>query len=216
MRSVLLLTALTLAAFFSISSVQAADDHPSITTAKAMTSAVHAYTNANREAANDAFIAGLQKTLEPFISFRFMVAESMGAASWKEATRGQRDQLEDAFGFTMSRTFYSAFVKKILQDKSGQFETKPEEVGFGIKGKESGKFLVDVSIPGFGDDGNTGNFLFVTGNFGDQGGWQLVDFGGQGVRLVETYQPQYFDIIRDQGIAGLISVLQSKAAEASE
>ena len=141
MRSILLLTTLTTAAFFSISSAQAADDHPSIATAKAMTSAVHAYTNANREVASDAFIAGLQKTLEPFVSFRFMVAESMGAARWKEATRGQRDQLEDAFGFTMSRTFYSAFVEKILQDESGEFQTKPEEVEFGIKGKESGKFF---------------------------------------------------------------------------
>ena len=216
MRPILVLATLTVVTLFSLSSTQAADDHPSVATAKAMTSAVHTYTNANREVVSDEFIAGLQKALAPFISFRFMVAESMGAARWEEATPEQRDELEDAFGFTMSRTFYSAFVERILQDKSGQFQTRPEEVEFQIKGKESGKFLLDVSIPGFGDDGDTGRFLFVTGNFGDQGGWQLVDFGGRGVRLVETYRSQYFDIIRDRGIAGLIAALQNKVAQAAD
>lgn len=125
------------------------------------------------------------------------MSEKVVGKYWLEATPTQRTQFKDAFTRYVIHT-YSAPLASYTKEKV-QF--------FPIREGSSGKSIEVHSVI----EQLNGQNLSVTYRLIVVGStWKIIDFSVENVSLVDNYHAQFAEVLRIQGIEGLIQKLQHK------
>jgi len=146
---------------------------------------------------NDQALYGLvKKVLLPHVDLNGMSVLVVGKY-WAGATPTQRTQFEQEFTHFVTRTYSSALNS--YQNEKVRF--------FPIRGGVTGnRVQVNSAI-----DQTNGQSVSVSYRLVLLGGsWKVYDFSVEGVSIVENYRSQFADVLRTNGLSGLIQRLQQQ------
>ncbi len=118
---------------------------------------------------------------------------------WAQATPEQRSQFKNQFTYFVTRTYSTALSS--YSNQKVQF--------YPIRGGVNGnRVQVNSAIVQ-----NSGQNISVSYRLAlSNGQWKVYDFSVEGVSLVDNYRSQFADILRTQGMSGLIDRLKSRNA----
>lgn len=135
----------------------------------------------------------------PHVNFTRMTASAVGR-NWRQATPGQRQQLQEEFKTLLVRTYAGA----ISQIKDQTVVVKPLRAN-----PADTEVTVRTEVIGRGEPIQL-DYRLEKG----PDGWRIYDLNVLGIWLVETYRTQFAQEISARGIDGLIAALaeRNKAA----
>ncbi len=198
MRTVL--ASLTLAAALVASTAQAADGAPSAleafkTSQETVVGLVHA--KAPREK--------LQGEVDAFLDYEWIAQVALGdPRSYQKKCEPRCDEYEAL----LARLIRENYLRRLHQVDSGEIEYLGEEI-------RKNKAKVDTVVR-FDKDGKAQELKISYVMHLVDGKWITRNIITDGVSLVKTYQFEFGKIIRDEGIGGLISRLETKLDEVAK
>ncbi len=134
----------------------------------------------------------------PSVNFTRMTAAATGPG-WRQATAEQRKQLQQEFKTLLVRT-YAGAVKQVTDQT---IEVQPMR-----SAPTDNEVTVRTLVKGKGDPVQLDYRLERAP--GQDGGWKIYDLNVLGVWLVDTYRPQFAQLINSSGIDGLIKTLADR------
>lgn len=138
----------------------------------------------------------VKRILLPHVNLDLM-SELVVGKYWANASPAQRSQFKNEFTQFVTRT-YSTALNSYSNEKVRYFP---------IRGGVSGnRVQVNSAI-----DQNNGSSVSVVYRLVQTGGdWKVYDFSVEGVSIVENYRSQFADVLRTDGIDGLIQRLHAQ------
>lgn len=138
----------------------------------------------------------VRRILLPHIDLNRM-SEMVVGQYWAGATSAQRSQFEREFTQFVTRTYSGALAS--YSNQKVRF--------FPIRGGVSGnRVQVNSAI-----DQANGDSVSVSYRLDLMGGtWKVYDFSVEGVSIVENYHSQFADVLRTNGLSGLIEQLHAQ------
>ena len=127
-----------------------------------------------------------------------LMSEQVLGRYWAQASPEQRSEFKNQFTYFITRTYSTA-----LSSYSNQ-TIKFYPIRGGVSGNK-----VQVNSAITTSHGNV-SVSYRLALINDQ--WKVYDFSVEGVSLVENYRSQFADILRTQGMAGLLDRLKSRNA----
>lgn len=140
----------------------------------------------------------VQTILLPHVNLDLMSEQVVGRY-WAQATPAQREEFKKQFTLFVTRTYSTA-----LSSYSNQ-TVRFLPIRGGVNGNR-----VQVNSTIVQENGQNVAVSYRLLSNGNQ--WKVYDFSVEGVSLVDNYRSQFADILRSQGMAGLVSNLQSRNA----
>ena len=134
----------------------------------------------------------------PSVNFTRMTAAATGPG-WRQATAEQRKQLQQEFKTLLVRT-YAGAVKQVTDQT---IEVQPMR-----SAPTDNEVTVRTLVKGKGDPVQLDYRLERAP--GQDGGWKIYDLNVLGVWLVDTYRPQFAQLINSSCIDGLIKTLADR------
>jgi phospholipid transport system substrate-binding protein len=146
---------------------------------------------------NDTILHNLVKRiLIPHIDLNRMSALVVGKY-WSAASDAQRSQFEEEFTHFVTRT-YSNALSSYSNEKVRFFPIRG-----GVKGDHAEvKSAIDQTN---GESVAVSYRLILSG-----GEWKVYDFSVEGVSIVENYRSQFAEVLRSNGLTGLIQRLKQQ------
>ena len=147
-------------------------------------------------------VSMIQNSIVPQIDFTIMTRLAMGA-QWKQATPDQQTQIVGLFKQMLVYSYTNALSKL----KGAQVSISSST----ISGEKQNKAIVNSSLkmPNNGDSNNQPiNIEYDLAKIGSA--WKIYDVKIEKVSIVTTYRTQFNDEVQKDGIAGLITQLQTK------
>jgi len=138
----------------------------------------------------------VRKILLPHVDLDLMSQQVTGAA-WAKATPEQRNQFKQQFTFYVTRTYSSA-----LSSYSNQ-KVKFYPIRGGVSGNRA---QVNSAIIQQNGDNIAVSYRVIQSG----GQWKVYDFSVEGVSMVDNYRSQFADVLRSQGLGGLIQSLSKR------
>lgn len=138
----------------------------------------------------------VKRILLPHVDLNGM-SELVVGKYWAAASPAQRSQFQQEFTQFITRTYSNALSS--YDNQKVRF--------FPIRGGVSGsRVQVNSAI-----DQNNGQSVSVSYRLTLMGGeWKVYDFSVEGVSIVENYRSQFADVLRTNGLSGLIQQLQQQ------
>ncbi|HVV68788.1 MAG TPA: ABC transporter substrate-binding protein [Gammaproteobacteria bacterium] len=128
-----------------------------------------------------------------------LMSQQVVGRYWAQATPAQREEFKKQFTYFITRTYSTA-----LSSYSNQ-KVKFYPIRGGINGN---RVQVNSTIIQ-----NNGQNITVSYRLNlNNGQWKVYDFSVEGVSLVENYRSQFADVLRTQGMEGLLDRLKSRNA----
>jgi phospholipid transport system substrate-binding protein len=146
---------------------------------------------------NDQALYGLVKrVLLPHVDLNGM-SELVVGKYWAGAPAAQHAQFEEEFTHFITRTYSNALAS--YQNEKVRF--------FPIRGGvSSNRVQVNSAIDQRGGQSVAVSYRLVVSG----GQWKVYDFSVEGVSIVENYRSQFADVLRTDGLAGLIQRLRQQ------
>jgi phospholipid transport system substrate-binding protein len=138
----------------------------------------------------------MRAAIEDRFDFRAMSQRTL-ATNWKKATDEEKQQFVELF----SRLIENSYVGKI----ESYTNEKVEFPGARVKGK---KAIVDTLIITASADIPVNYKLYLKGDE-----WLVYDVIIEGVSLINNYRSSYQEIVKKEGITGLLAKMQDKLDE---
>lgn len=184
--------------FFSSASLQAAELTPSDIVEGFQAKLLQVMKEAKNLSVRERFDR-LSPSVEAAFHMQLMIQIATGSY-WKDATATERMQLVEAFHrmsvTTLATLFdgYSGEVFKLVKERPGPQKTQ----------------IVMTKI--LKSDKSTVDIAYVARRFKE--GWRLIDvIVDSGISELKVRQSEYRMVLKKEGVPGLISLLNSKAAE---
>ncbi len=138
----------------------------------------------------------VKRILLPHVDLNGM-SELVVGKYWAAASPAERSQFQQEFTQFVTRTYSNALSS--YDNQKVRF--------FPIRGGVSGsRVQVNSAI-----DQNNGQSVSVSYRLTLMGGeWKVYDFSVEGVSIVENYRSQFADVLRTNGLSGLIQQLQQQ------
>ena len=137
----------------------------------------------------------IQKELSPIINFAKLSQQSLGK-HWRRATDEEKQQVTTIFRQLLERT-YSKVLRRYSDQKIKITDTKP---------LPKNKLAVNMIIAGSGKSVDIEYVYHEKDGIG-----KIVDIKIEGVSLLSAYRRQFTQIIKKEGIEGLIGRLRELA-----
>jgi phospholipid transport system substrate-binding protein len=149
--------------------------------------------------------AGRYALLEPVLtqafSFTYMVSKSCGS-TWKELDSGQQEQVLDKY-ITWS---VGTYAERFRRHKGQRFEIISSEP---FRGKYR-RVISHIEKP----DKETRIFNYIL--IKNKDNWQIVDIQVAGVSQLSLTRSQFRSVLKDQGLDGLLKVLNEKISNLNQ
>lgn len=151
----------------------------------------------------DEAIQLVQSKVFPHFDFTRLTSAAMGK-HWAAATPEQQKQLTREFQIMLARTY----VNQLIANRDSTVEVKPAV--YGASGKDA-TVTSEVTNP------KTGQTTSLTYSFAEgANGWKVGNVSVDGVSLVTSYRNSFNNVIRQNGIDGLIQKMTEKNAQNSK
>lgn len=145
----------------------------------------------------DAAIQLVQTKVFPYFDFERLSAQALGR-HWATATPEQQKRISSEFQTLLVR----AYVNQLLANRNSSVEIKPVVLGTDGKSATVESVVVNPS---------TGKKVSLAYGFNDSAnGWKVGNVSVEGISLVTSYRNSFNDVIRKDGIEGLITKMHQK------
>ena len=141
-------------------------------------------------------MALVDEKVMPHVNFARMTSSAVGP-TWRQATPGQKEQLQDEFKKLLVRTYAGALAQ--VSDQT--VELKPMRAR-----PDDTDVLVRSEIVGRGEPIQL-DYRLVKGPDGD---WKIYNINVLGIWMVDTYRSQFAQEINSGGLDGLIATLAER------
>ncbi len=145
----------------------------------------------------------VNNVIRPNVDFRMVTRMTVGP-SWRRATPQERERLETLFEQLLIRV-YSGALKQITDHVCVLKKQRNYPI--------SNDLVVNVMLESASHSGKPIAMAYRVYKNKD-GEWKIVDMNVEGIWMVENYHAQFASVIDQNGIAGLITLLEQKVAEA--
>lgn len=140
----------------------------------------------------------VEKMVLPHFNFQRMTAQAVGK-SWRQATPGQQQVLQDEFRTLLVRTYanaLTAYKNQTVQFKAFKMAPTDTDVTVRTEVRQPGAkpIAIDYAMQKTPD------------------GWKVYDFSIGGISMVTSYRDQFVPEISNNGIDGLLKMLKTKNA----
>lgn len=143
----------------------------------------------------------VQAKVFPHFDFQRLTAQAMGK-HWAAATPEQQAQLTREFQTMLARTY----VNQLIANRESSVEVKPAVIGSGGK---------DATVTSEVTNPKTGQKTSLTYAFNDTpSGWKVGNVSVDGVSLVTSYRNSFNNVVRQEGVDGLIRKIVAKNTQA--
>lgn len=139
----------------------------------------------------------LDKNLVPKIDLEEMAKAVVGRNAWKDASIDIRNQFIKEFKYYVINTYVSAL---------GSYDGKQKIFFQPLREKYTDKVRIisDLNL-------NNGTIIKIQYNLKkDKNNWKLYDFSIDGISLVKNYNAQFANILRINGLEGLVKKIKDK------
>lgn len=145
----------------------------------------------------------VQAKVFPHFDFKRLTAQAMGK-HWAAATPEQQEKLAREFQIMLAR----AYVNQLIANRDSSVDVKSAVYGAGNK---DATVTSDVTNP------KTGQSTSLTYAFSDTAnGWKVGNVSVDGVSLVTSYRNSFNNVVRQNGVDGLLQKIIDKNAQASK
>lgn len=145
----------------------------------------------------NAAIQLVQTKVFPYFDFDRLSAQALGR-HWPTATPEQQKRISSEFQTLLVR----AYVNQLLANRNSNVEIKPAALG--ADGKSA-------SVESIVSNPSTGKKISLTYGFVDSAnGWKVNNVSVEGISLVTSYRNSFNDVVRKDGIEGLITKMRQK------
>jgi phospholipid transport system substrate-binding protein len=156
----------------------------------------------NQELSERQTMTMIESSITPQIDFVLMTRLAMGS-NWKTASPAQQTKIVSLF----KQMLVSSYSTALSRFKGAQVTINNSS----IIGDKQNKAIVTstIALPSNGNSNNQPvNLEYDLAKI--NGSWKIYDVKIENASIVTTYRSQFNDVIKDNGISGLIDQLQSK------
>ena len=134
----------------------------------------------------------IKNEISPIIDYR-QISKNTTGKHWRKTTESQKDQITENFQILLETT-YAKVLSKYSEQHAETIESKK---------LPDGKIMVVTKV--YGKDVSAKiNYIFIT----KENESFIVDLQVEGISIISTYRRQFNQMIRKNGIEGLISQLK--------
>lgn len=152
---------------------------------------------------NEEAVKLVEAKVFPHFDFQRLTAQAMGK-HWAAAKPEQQQQLAQQFQIMLAR----AYVNQLIANRDATVEVKPAVYGSGKK---------DATVTSDVTNAKTGQKTSLTYAFNDSAnGWKVGNVSVDGVSLVTSYRNSFNNVVRQNGIDGLLKKISDKNAQATK
>lgn len=156
----------------------------------------------NTKIDTDGAIKLVQAKVLPYFDFQRLSAQALGR-HWATATPEQQKRISSEFQTLLVRSY----VNQLLANRNSSVEIKPSVAG------SDGKSATIESIV---TNPTTGKKITLAYGFNDSpNGWKVGNVSVEGISLVTSYRNSFNDVVRKDGIEGLIAKMHQKNTQAA-
>lgn len=145
----------------------------------------------------------VDRKIMPYVDFTMMTRMTVGP-KWRSATPEQRERLKAGFEKLLIRV-YAGALKNV---KDHRCELRP------LRNRSvADEMVIRTLLKSSGAEDIGLDYRIYKNRSGD---WKIVDVNVEGIWMVENYRSQFASTLNQDGVAGLIRLLEEKGEELAE